>query len=399
MFSQGWNLQTNGFRKYIVVNFINQNTGFILSQDKTILKTTNLGLNWNIEILNVSTPPPAKNANFLNDSVYGIIFTNQIYLTTNKGLNWNYFSIYPAGNGIVELRSILLINKTTAYVCGNDFGTLDDNIYLDGIIYKSTNSGISWNQSHRGGIDYYDIKFKDSLSGYSNQYGIIKTSNAGNLWEYHGSIRDFTFSLSDIFNDTIYACGDSGKIFRSINDGVDWIKFYTPASDTLTRIYFTDSKTGYAVGDGGTIIKTTNAGVNWALQVSHTTANLNGLWFINKDTGFAVGDNGVILSTITGGLTGINYQPEVTNYFNLFQNYPNPFNPSTKIRYTLLKEGNVKITIYNSIGQKINELVNELKNAGEYIEEFNGTDLSSGIYFYRFESEGFFESRRMLLLK
>ncbi|MBK6773220.1 MAG: T9SS type A sorting domain-containing protein [Ignavibacteria bacterium] len=86
-------------------------------------------------------------------------------------------------------------------------------------------------------------------------------------------------------------------------------------------------------------------------------------------------------------------------------NYPNPFNPSTKIKYTLPKEGIVKITIYNLLGQRVTELVNESKQPGAYIAEFNahlteqGVYLSSGIYFYQLESSGIVLTRRMLLIK
>jgi len=80
-------------------------------------------------------------------------------------------------------------------------------------------------------------------------------------------------------------------------------------------------------------------------------------------------------------------------------NYPNPFNPSTKIYYTIPKEGNVKITVYNSIGQKVNEIVNEFKNAGAYVVDFNGSNMSSGIYYYTLESNGFVLTKRMLLIK
>jgi hypothetical protein len=85
-------------------------------------------------------------------------------------------------------------------------------------------------------------------------------------------------------------------------------------------------------------------------------------------------------------------------------NYPNPFNPTTKIYYTIPKEGNVKVTIYNSIGQKVNELVNEFKAIGNYTIEFNGSNLASGIYYYRIEARNgqagaFVQTKKMLLIK
>jgi hypothetical protein len=70
------------------------------------------------------------------------------------------------------------------------------------------------------------------------------------------------------------------------------------------------------------------------------------------------------------------------NSFKLGQNYPNPFNPSTKIRYNLSSESKFTLTIYNSIGQKISELLNTTKAAGSYDLEFNASNLASGTYLY-----------------
>ena len=80
-------------------------------------------------------------------------------------------------------------------------------------------------------------------------------------------------------------------------------------------------------------------------------------------------------------------------------NYPNPFNPVTKITFDIPNEGNVRITIFNTAGQKIAELINEYKTAGSYQVDFNGNNLASGIYYYRIESGSFSQVRKMMLLK
>ncbi|MDQ3021217.1 MAG: T9SS type A sorting domain-containing protein [Bacteroidota bacterium] len=80
-------------------------------------------------------------------------------------------------------------------------------------------------------------------------------------------------------------------------------------------------------------------------------------------------------------------------------NFPNPFNPSTKIYYALPKNGMVKINVYNTLGQKIKEIVNEFKTAGNYTVEFDGSNLSSGIFYYRIEADGFVQTKKMLLIK
>jgi hypothetical protein len=83
----------------------------------------------------------------------------------------------------------------------------------------------------------------------------------------------------------------------------------------------------------------------------------------------------------------------------LEQNFPNPFNPSTNIRFSINKEAFVKLSIYNAIGELVSILVNEEKDAGIYTVNFNGSDLGSGIYFYKLEAGGFVQTSKMLLLK
>jgi len=85
--------------------------------------------------------------------------------------------------------------------------------------------------------------------------------------------------------------------------------------------------------------------------------------------------------------------------YELSQNYPNPFNPVTTIHYNLPSAGFVKIKIYDIIGRMVGELVNEFKDAGSYKAIFDGSKLSSGIYYYKLESANFTETKRMLLIK
>jgi len=85
--------------------------------------------------------------------------------------------------------------------------------------------------------------------------------------------------------------------------------------------------------------------------------------------------------------------------FSLSQNYPNPFNPETRIDYTLAEQQKVSLRIYNMLGELVQELVNEVKPAGTYTVTFDGSDLPSGIYVYRIQTEGFSENKKMTLLK
>jgi uncharacterized protein (DUF2164 family) len=150
------------------------------------------------------------------------------------------------------------------------------------------------------------------------------------------------------------------------------------------------------------ILKTTNAGVNWYFQTFNANAMLTGNYFTSADTGYVVGYYGVIYKTTDGGgtLLGINtVSNQIPAHFLLSQNYPNPFNPVTKISFDIPKQSFVILKIYDMLGREVETLVNDVKAPGYYVVDFNGSELSSGVYFYRFQSAGFTDIKRMLLIR
>ena len=100
-----------------------------------------------------------------------------------------------------------------------------------------------------------------------------------------------------------------------------------------------------------------------------------------------------------GGITLIDDKQYLPNNFVLNQNYPNPFNPSTNIKYSIAKTGQVSLKVYDSLGREVKILVEGVKNIGTYTVEFNGSDLSSGIYFIKLISGSFSSTIKAILLK
>ncbi|MCK4223592.1 MAG: T9SS type A sorting domain-containing protein [candidate division Zixibacteria bacterium] len=98
------------------------------------------------------------------------------------------------------------------------------------------------------------------------------------------------------------------------------------------------------------------------------------------------------------------FQESTPQHFSLSQNYPNPFNPQTSIRYALPQDAQVKLVIYNILGEKVKTLVDEHQFAGYQVIWWDGKDergdkVASGVYFYRLEAEKFSEVKKMLLVK
>jgi hypothetical protein len=102
---------------------------------------------------------------------------------------------------------------------------------------------------------------------------------------------------------------------------------------------------------------------------------------------------------LSTSITGIETQTSLPKEYALDQNYPNPFNPATTINYQIPLDANISLKIYDVLGNEVAELVNEFKTAGYYEVKFNAGKLTSGVYFYRIESDNFTQTRKMLLMK
>lgn len=101
-------------------------------------------------------------------------------------------------------------------------------------------------------------------------------------------------------------------------------------------------------------------------------------------------------TTLTNSGSNFNTLPEK---FTLSQNYPNPFNPTTNIKYQIADNSFVTLKIFDVIGREVKTLVNETKTPGSYSVDFNASDLSSGVYFYKIQAGDFSETKKMMLIK
>ena len=105
------------------------------------------------------------------------------------------------------------------------------------------------------------------------------------------------------------------------------------------------------------------------------------------------------ISGIPDFLTGVRETDEVPHAFTLQQNYPNPFNPTTTIKYSIVESVPVQLSVYNTLGQKVLTLVNDVQSAGVYEVSFDASKLASGIYLYSINAGSFQSTKKMLLLK
>ena len=107
---------------------------------------------------------------------------------------------------------------------------------------------------------------------------------------------------------------------------------------------------------------------------------------------------GVDIADVQGMITGLTNN-EIPTKYELSQNYPNPFNPTTTIKYAIPRPGFVSLKVYDVLGKEVANLVNQEMATGYYTVDFDGSNLGSGVYFYRIKSEGFVQTKKMLLIK
>ena len=98
-------------------------------------------------------------------------------------------------------------------------------------------------------------------------------------------------------------------------------------------------------------------------------------------------------------IAAVSGTPNPPKSFSLSQNYPNPFNPTTTIEFQIPERSFVKLSVFNALGQEVAVLVDEEKSPGKYTVTFDGSKLSSGIYFYRLEAGNFVETKKMIFVK
>jgi hypothetical protein len=110
-------------------------------------------------------------------------------------------------------------------------------------------------------------------------------------------------------------------------------------------------------------------------------------------------ENSQIKVLLDNGITGVVERPGIATRFELGQNYPNPFNPTTKIDYSILKSGQVSLKVYDLLGREVATLFDGEQKVGQYTATFNGSNLASGVYFYRLQSGSNSISKKLVLMK
>ena len=375
--------------------------------------------------------------------IYASIYGNGIFRTTNLGITWQRID-----NGFAS-----------SFAFGFAIDS-SNNIYAgtrSGYIYKSTNDGLSWTLLRNSNNIYNSVIANIVIAPNGNIFatnlreGVLRSTDNGATWavKNNGLNSLMAASLNINSNGEIYmATQKDDKFYYSSDNGESWHDIlsnltYTTINqirfDKHNNIFLATDESVWRNADAITPVEITNLTAkseNNSVKLEWTTATeVNNYGFTverkaSSSTRWAeiafIKGAGSSASPENYSYTDTKIIPAKYNYrlkqtddngsykyyyfnteviitgpaaYSLSQNYPNPFNPNTTIRYSIKNAGLVKLEIYDILGRKVATIVNEEKPAGNYGANFNGSNLSSGIYFYKLSTGSFTQIRKMQMLK
>jgi len=268
---------------------------------------------------------------------------------------------------------------------GDLIGTRNDSLFLfnkELILISALKSPLTIENEERH--QYFDFYFNSDNSFYIRNKK-APLSNPGYIQQKH---------FSDLYR--VYLENDELKIDLVKDEGY----FFTMTNDPF------DSDLLY-ISDSNKLLSSDDFGLNF-IEFLEMDSLITGLYKKpNSDILYVLTSDELFeVNTETGEINSLKKLPvsneepnEVPNSTTIHQNYPNPFNPTTTISFELNKPAEVRLTVFDALGRTVVTLVNEQKSAGLHSIEFDASNLSSGIYFYRLDSGEFSQTKRLTLIK
>ncbi len=328
-----------------------------------------------------------------------------------------YASTTPQ-NSIVTIKynSSGVLQWTAVYSCAETGGDRANdicadnagNIYITG--YSDTLSSI--------GRTFITIKYNTSglrqwVSRYYGGWLPQTTVNSRSMALYQNNAVYVTGYA--VFNATYY---DYVTVKYNSSGVQQWVSTFHTGTDLAAKVVLDDSGNAYVTGsasnptfnnEDAVTVKYNSAGSQqWVARYNGTNNNIDeGRDIEVKDGSVYVAGRTVASNNLDDMLT-IKYSQivgiqvisnEMPSDYSLKQNYPNPFNPNTNIAFSITKAGNTKLVVYDLLGRVAAILADGYLAAGSYKVDFDASNLSSGVYFYRLTSGGFTETRKLTVIK
>jgi hypothetical protein len=349
---------------YLVYSIVVSGNNVFAGTETGLCRSTDKGNSWSLNSFNYITIPKIFiQGNYVYVSTDSMN-TYKVYFSSNNGTNWR--------------KTNLNSQKITSFTYDGNY------IYAASIVFGGNDNRPPIFRSVLGDTSFNLISAVDSL-------GIGERQSVGAL----ASLGNYVFAGMQNFQ------GYTRSVYRSSNNGLSWIPTILDEGDTYALTTIANNL--IAATTSGIFIST-NSGTNWIIKnqgFGYTYYSINNLCK-NNNYIFATerGQLQLIWRRPLSEIIGIqNISTETPAKYSLGQNYPNPFNPMCNVQFSMYKAGNVRLVVYDVQGREVQTLVNEKLSAGTYEVKFDGSMLNSGVYFYKLSTDGFTETKKMLLIK
>lgn len=403
----------------IIYQLVPDGNGNIFASIRTmgVYKTTNGGINWAVSGLTGNIAPYFM-AIAPNGDIYAVSrgpgLAETISKSTNSGASWQvvYTKTFTDANYGLWAQIIFPANGEFVFAFEKTiWPTISDQ---DVFVARSTNGGNNWTdigfiapmvQTATGGGSGMILTSDNKLVLGTGQAGLLESRDYGISWQGSANIGSmFTSTVLKGQGENSVYTGTAYGLDRSIDNAstFDFIGPYNAWSYTNCAAISPQNVAYIQIADGR-MYSTPDFGTTW-------TENHTGLvygfhtdcfGFMNGKTYMAGHAPGLLEGKLYyfDNSTSVQTGSEIVKGFELKQNYPNPFNPSTKISFSIEKSSFVNLSVYDLLGKKVATLVDENKSTGSFVVNFGASQLSAGVYFYKLQSDGFSETKKMILTK
>jgi len=409
-----------------------------------LLTTTSIFAQWSLPSNNGITSQFAHRPIIVSDGTY--LYLDGSYRSSDNGENWEpipyaielnhpnalivfqdkLFSAHNSSGGTIlySTDNGSTWNGVTGAPTGtstNGFLVLGNNIfaYAAGGIYKSSDGGLNWANKGASGIDVTMTEQNGILLVGSTNNGLFKSTDTGENWTSAnaGLNGDFNAGYLWSLGNKVFFNAQSGNVYESTDQGDNWTQTSLPEMPQFGEIAFEPKRISDKVyfrvqapnlitfDTESYLFVATDSNPQWtnitgnlpisSAKMGKEVAEFNGFIFI----GYQFSDNYVYkrdVSSITDVKDNVIGVPEE---YKLYQNYPNPFNPSTNIQFSIPNSSFVSLKVFDVLGKEVAILVNQELKTGTYIYNFNASNLSNGVYFYKITAGTFTETKKMILTK
>ena len=309
-----------------------------------------------------------------------------VYLSSNDGANW-----LPVNTGLnsYEIHTITA-NSTTVYA-GTNLG-----------VHMTTDNGNNWIKISSSSISnvIFALTVIENKLFAATGLGIFLTTNNGTDWTNVTNGVSSSVYCFKSYGNTVYAGSSLHGVYRSTDFGTTWVRLYNglPPGKAIRTIIESNNRL-FAATYGSGVYYSIDDGASW-LAANEGLTNLLAFAVTSYGNYMFAGTGGGIFRRPSNEFTSIEKNEEqFPRDFQLLDNYPNPFNPITKIKFSLPKNTFIKLDVFDVTGRYVSGLINSILSAGTYTVDFNGSDYSSGVYFYRLTCDEFTDTKNMILVK